>query len=473
MGKRVLVADDSATIQKAFAMVFGGQDVSLIAARTLDEAISAARQGRPDLVIADTNLAGRTGYELCAAVKSDAGLRGIPVFILASTHSPYDESKGREVGADGHLMKPFESQGIIDKVNEILARAPAGAAKPAAVVPAAVAPAAAPVAPPAPAAPPRAAAPMTASVSPLRGRADHAQIEDDDDYEVTIERTPLVVPTPPAARPAPAAPLPVAASAAPAAAPPAPTGSPPYSGMGLRPSLIPGARPGIPVRPAAVSTLAASTLAAPGSAAAAPAAGGPGFGLRPGTSPGAPAAGGSPAPANTGAGAPMSPVSGLAAGPAPSAPANVGRTMMGMPAVVIPGVPRAGGAPQSTGPLPTPGMAPARPTAFSPGTAPQSPAPPPPAAPPPAGPPALHLASVAPQAANQTSQSMEAHVGATVSARVEQKLSAFAARGPEYEAIAKLSREVIEEIVWEVVPELAEIIIREHVERLGIAKKLG
>jgi hypothetical protein len=57
---------------------------------------------------------------------------------------------------------------------------------------------------------------------------------------------------------------------------------------------------------------------------------------------------------------------------------------------------------------------------------------------------------------------------AAVSARVEQKLGAFAARGPEYEALARLSREVIEEIVWEVVPELAELIIREHVERLQL-----
>src|ERR687883_635905 len=96
MGKRVLVADDSATIQKAFAMVFGGQDVNLVPARSLDEALSVARQARPDLIIADTNLAGRTGYELCASVKGDAALRGVPVYILASTHTPYDDAKGRE-----------------------------------------------------------------------------------------------------------------------------------------------------------------------------------------------------------------------------------------------------------------------------------------------------------------------------------------------------------------------------------------
>ena len=45
-------------------------------------------------------------------------------------------------------------------------------------------------------------------------------------------------------------------------------------------------------------------------------------------------------------------------------------------------------------------------------------------------------------------------------------MAAFAAKGPEYEAIAKLSREIIEQIVWEVVPELAEAIIRERVDKL-------
>jgi hypothetical protein len=54
-------------------------------------------------------------------------------------------------------------------------------------------------------------------------------------------------------------------------------------------------------------------------------------------------------------------------------------------------------------------------------------------------------------------------VQATISSSVEQKLASISAKGPEYEAIAKLSREIIEQVVWEVVPELAEAIIREHV----------
>jgi hypothetical protein len=58
-----------------------------------------------------------------------------------------------------------------------------------------------------------------------------------------------------------------------------------------------------------------------------------------------------------------------------------------------------------------------------------------------------------------------------VTSAVDQKMAALAARGPEYEAIAKLSREIIEQVVWEVVPELAEAIIRQEVDRLASARK--
>ena len=58
---------------------------------------------------------------------------------------------------------------------------------------------------------------------------------------------------------------------------------------------------------------------------------------------------------------------------------------------------------------------------------------------------------------------------AMVTAAVDQKLAAISAKGPEYAAIAKLSREIIEQIVWEVVPELAEAIIRERLDKQRLA----
>src|SRR5260370_20812849 len=121
MPKRVLVADDSVTIQKAFAMTFGAEDVTLVAARSADEGLSLARQNRPDLIIADASMSGRSGYDLCAAVKSAGGLRATPVYILASSQQPFDESKGRQVGADGHFIKPFATGAMIDNFRAALA----------------------------------------------------------------------------------------------------------------------------------------------------------------------------------------------------------------------------------------------------------------------------------------------------------------------------------------------------------------
>jgi hypothetical protein len=60
---------------------------------------------------------------------------------------------------------------------------------------------------------------------------------------------------------------------------------------------------------------------------------------------------------------------------------------------------------------------------------------------------------------------------AAVTDKIDQKVASLAERGREYEAIAKLSREIIEQVVWEVVPELAETIVRQAVDRLASAKK--
>src|SRR6267154_2383675 len=122
MGKRILIADDSVTIQKAFSMTLGAEDFSLTTARSADEGLTLARQTRPDLVIADAAMPGRSGYELCAALRADAALRAIPVYILSSTQQPYDEAKGQQVGADRTFVKPWDSTVLIEKLKDAAGR---------------------------------------------------------------------------------------------------------------------------------------------------------------------------------------------------------------------------------------------------------------------------------------------------------------------------------------------------------------
>ncbi len=92
-----------------------GRDRST-AARSADEGLALARQARPDLIVADGAMPGRTGYDLCAQVRADAALRGMPVYILASSQQPYDEARGQGAGADGHFIKPWDTAAFIEKV---------------------------------------------------------------------------------------------------------------------------------------------------------------------------------------------------------------------------------------------------------------------------------------------------------------------------------------------------------------------
>ena len=415
MAKRILIADDSVTIQKAFAMTFAGEDVSIALARSADDGLAQARQARPDLIIADGTMPGRTGYDLCAQVRADAALSGVPVYILASAQQPYDEARGASAGADGHLLKPWDTSAFLEKV---YAAAGGVSAQPAAPAPART----------------------TAASLP-------ASAMEDDYGEISIDSS------------GPVTPLPIVTGApAVAAAPrPSPSSLPasagPPSAPAMRPSLIPGMRPG---------------AMPPG---------------RPGTMPVRPL-GGPPMPT------PSMP-------PRPAAP-PVGRTMIGLPAagVPIPGAPRPGPTAPPMAPLapamrsPTAPIAPLMPPAApgmpfgQPRPRAMTPAPQPDLAPParpramtPAPlartreitpPPPVRGRETTPAPPVRAREATPTPPPALVTATVDQKLAAISAKGPEYAAIAKLSREIIEQIVWEVVPELAEAIIREQVAKRGV-----
>jgi CheY-like chemotaxis protein len=119
---KLLIADDSNTIQKVFERTFPPEEFTLSFANNGEEALTKARTDKPNVIIADINMPAKNGFEVCEELKKDPALRGIPILLLIGILDDFDEDEGRRVGADGFIIKPFESNAAISKVREALAK---------------------------------------------------------------------------------------------------------------------------------------------------------------------------------------------------------------------------------------------------------------------------------------------------------------------------------------------------------------
>jgi CheY-like chemotaxis protein len=155
VSKIVLCVDDSATIQMVADITFRGTEFQYVGARSVDEGLQKAKAQKPAVVLADSQMSGKSGYDLALALKSDPATADVPVVILVGNSAPYDAAKGTSSGVDANLPKPWDTQTMLEKVTEIVGKGavakPGSAAAPTAATPAAAAPAAAsksaPVAP--------------------------------------------------------------------------------------------------------------------------------------------------------------------------------------------------------------------------------------------------------------------------------------------------------------------------------------
>ena len=124
MARRILLADDSLTIQKVVELTFSDSEYDLVCVANGQRALEKVAEHAPDLILADVVMPEKNGYEVCEAIKSNPATARIPVVLLSGTFEPFDRDRAERLGCDAIVSKPFDSQQLLRQVEALLARAP-------------------------------------------------------------------------------------------------------------------------------------------------------------------------------------------------------------------------------------------------------------------------------------------------------------------------------------------------------------
>lgn len=116
---KLLVADDSVTIQKVVKLTFAAEGVEIETETNGDSLLDKVRRGRPDVVLLDVFMPGGNGYKICECIKEDPDLSHIPVILMAGAFERFDEMEAARAKADAHVLKPFDTSELIALVQSL------------------------------------------------------------------------------------------------------------------------------------------------------------------------------------------------------------------------------------------------------------------------------------------------------------------------------------------------------------------
>jgi twitching motility two-component system response regulator PilG len=117
-GLCVLVVDDSATIRRSAETMLANEGYNVVTAENGFEALSKITRHRPDLIFVDIMMPRLDGYQTCAIIKNNNDFRQTPVVMLTSKDGLFDKARGRVVGSDQYLTKPFTREELLGAVKQ-------------------------------------------------------------------------------------------------------------------------------------------------------------------------------------------------------------------------------------------------------------------------------------------------------------------------------------------------------------------
>ena len=117
-GLTVMVVDDSKTIRKTADTLLKKAGCQVITAEDGFDALSKIVDHKPDIIFVDIMMPRLDGYQACALIKNNKEFRNTPVVMLSSKDGLFDKAKGRIVGSDQYLTKPFSKEELLGAIRE-------------------------------------------------------------------------------------------------------------------------------------------------------------------------------------------------------------------------------------------------------------------------------------------------------------------------------------------------------------------
>jgi DNA-binding response OmpR family regulator len=132
MAVRILIVEDEASIAEPFARLLRREGFETTVAATAAEALSAARETEPDLVLLDLALPDGDGRDVCRVLRAE---RDVPVIMVTARGTETDRIVGLEIGADDYVVKPFSGAEVVARIRAVLRRSGRAGAAPTAAPP--------------------------------------------------------------------------------------------------------------------------------------------------------------------------------------------------------------------------------------------------------------------------------------------------------------------------------------------------
>ena len=115
---KVMVVDDSKTIRRTAETLLSKVGCTVVTATDGFDALSKIADIQPDIIFVDIMMPRLDGYQTCALIKNNSQYKSTPVIMLSSKDGLFDRAKGRIVGADQYLTKPFSKEELVATIKE-------------------------------------------------------------------------------------------------------------------------------------------------------------------------------------------------------------------------------------------------------------------------------------------------------------------------------------------------------------------